>query len=72
MIYEVDIEHPDMVELLDLVASQAGISTNEYVTNIVRGWAETQLRGRYQDVLKSATMDDLKAIAMAFAARNKA
>ena len=45
--------------LLEQLATENSITTVQYITNIVSGWAQNQLRGAYLDYIKAMSVSDL-------------
>lgn len=67
MIYQVVIDDDAMNALFFDVAERNGVSALEYVTNIVRGWADSQLRGAYHEYVRTCTLDELTNNVVPFA-----
>jgi hypothetical protein len=50
----------DEIALIKRVALDNKLSVEQYITNIVRGWIEGQLRGKYIDYARKTSLSILK------------
>jgi len=62
MKYTVDLTDDYEVNTIEKIASTNSIGTNEYITNIIRGWIQNQIRGLYIEQFKSLPLDNLKTM----------
>jgi len=56
------LENDDEIALLTEVALENKLSSLAYVTGIVRGWIQAQLRGRYMEHIQKASPEVLKVL----------
>lgn len=61
MEYIILLDDTDEVECIDSIALSNNLSTEQYLTNICRGWIQSQLRGKYINAAKVAELSELKS-----------
>jgi len=52
----------DEIALLEEVSVRTGLSSNEYATNIIRGWLHSQINGRYLEHIQRLDSTQLKKL----------
>lgn len=60
MEYTITLEDKDESDCIETIAAQNSLSAEQYITNIIRGWIQPQLRARYVQAAKVATIAELK------------
>lgn len=56
------LENEDEISLLTEISLANKLSSLAYATNIVRGWIQAQLRGKYMEQIQKASPEVLKEL----------
>lgn len=60
MEFIIELVEADEITCINRIAQENRLSTEEYMTNIVRGWIKQQLRGQYIRAARDAELGELK------------
>ena len=59
---KITITDPEEIEILEEIALTNNLSMVDYSTNIIRGWIQGQLRGRYLKHIQNLEPEKIKVL----------